>query len=60
MATYQQLKDLALLRLREAEALFEAGLYDGAKYLSGYAVELALNRAYAGSSTWMNILRRVS
>jgi HEPN domain-containing protein len=42
MATSQQLKDLALLRLREAEALFEAGLYDGAKYLSGYAVELAL------------------
>lgn len=42
MATPQQLKDLALLRLVEAEALFEAGLYDGAKYLSGYVVELAL------------------
>jgi hypothetical protein len=42
MATYQQLKDLAHLRLREAEALFAAELYDGAKYLSGYVVELAL------------------
>lgn len=42
MATYQQLKDLADLRLREAEALLAAGLYDGAKYLSGYVVELAL------------------
>ncbi len=42
MATRQQLKDLALLRLREAEALFAAALYDGAKYLSGYVVELAL------------------
>ncbi len=42
MATSQQLKDLALLRLREAEALFAADLYDGAKYLSGYVVELAL------------------
>ena len=42
MATYQQLKDLALLRLQEAEALSAAGLYDGAKYLSGYVVELAL------------------
>jgi len=42
MATPQQLKDLALLRLDEAEALFAVGLYDGAKYLAGYAVELAL------------------
>src|SRR4051812_39346061 len=42
MATPQQLKDLALVRVDEAEALFAAGLYDGAKYLAGYAVELAL------------------
>jgi HEPN domain-containing protein len=42
MATSEQLKDLAHLRLREAEALFVAGFYDGAKYLSGYVVELAL------------------
>lgn len=42
MATYQSLKDLALLRLREAEALFDAGLYDGCVYLAGYVVELAL------------------
>ena len=42
MATPQQFKDLALLRLHEAEALFAVGLYDGAKYLAGYAVELAL------------------
>jgi HEPN domain-containing protein len=42
MATRKQLKELALLRLREAEALFECGLYDGARYLSGYVIELAL------------------
>lgn len=42
MATYEELKDLADLRLREAEALYVAGLFDGAKYLSGYVVELAL------------------
>lgn len=42
MATYQTLKDLAQLRLREAEALFAAGLYDGCAYLAGYVVELAL------------------
>jgi len=42
MATRNQLKDLALLRLQEAEYLFEGSFYDGARYLSGYSVELAL------------------
>lgn len=42
MATREELKDLAQLRLREAEALFAAGLYDGCVYLCGYVVELAL------------------
>jgi uncharacterized protein (DUF2225 family) len=42
VATRQELKDLANLRLREAEALFAAGHYDGAAYLCGYVVELAL------------------
>ena len=34
--------DLAQLRLREAEALFAAGFYDGCAYICGYVVELAL------------------
>lgn len=42
MPSRQQLKELSKLRLREAEVLFEAGLYDGVSYLSGYAIELAL------------------
>lgn len=42
MATRKQLKDLSALRLREAETLFKQGLYDGARYLLGYVVELAL------------------
>jgi HEPN domain-containing protein len=42
MATREELKELAQLRLREAEALFAAGLYDGCVYLCGYVVELAL------------------
>ena len=42
MTTRNQLKELALLRLREAEGLFELDLFDGAKYLSGYVIELAL------------------
>ncbi len=33
---------MAEVRLREAEALFAAGLYDGSFYLCGYVVELAL------------------
>jgi len=42
MATRQQLRELALLRLQEAEALFQTGLYDGCAYLCGYVIELAL------------------
>ncbi|HUP61998.1 MAG TPA: HEPN domain-containing protein [Thermoanaerobaculia bacterium] len=42
MATRNQLKDLALLRRHEAQVLFDAQLYDGARYLAGYVLELAL------------------
>jgi len=42
MATREQLQRLAQLRLREADALFAAGLHDGCVYLCGYVVELAL------------------
>jgi HEPN domain-containing protein len=40
--TRKDLKELSRLRLREAEALYKAHLYDGCVYLAGYAVELAL------------------
>jgi hypothetical protein len=42
MATRSDMKRLARLRLREAEALFDAKLYDGCVYLTGYVLELAL------------------
>jgi HEPN domain-containing protein len=42
LATRDELRELARLRLREAEALFDAELYDGCVYLCGYVVELAL------------------
>lgn len=42
MPSRQELKILARLRLREAEVLYAAGFYDGAAYLAGYVVELAL------------------
>jgi HEPN domain-containing protein len=38
---------LASARLREARALFGAGLFDGAYYLAGYAVECALKACIA-------------
>ena len=42
MATRTELKRLAFLRLREAETLYRAGLYDGVAYLCGYTIEFAL------------------
>jgi HEPN domain-containing protein len=45
MATRRELQKLACLRLKEAEALFEAGCYDGSAYLCGYVVELAFKAA---------------
>jgi HEPN domain-containing protein len=40
--TRKDLQELSRLRLREAETLYKAHLYDGCVYLAGYAVELAL------------------
>lgn len=38
---------LARLRVREAKALLDRGLFDGAYYLAGYAVECALKACIA-------------
>ncbi|HNT26616.1 MAG TPA: HEPN domain-containing protein [bacterium] len=40
--TQSDLRKLARLRLREAQALFDKKLYDGCEYLAGYVIELAL------------------
>lgn len=42
MPTRNELKELAKLRLKEAETLFDAELYDGAVYVCGYVIEFAL------------------
>lgn len=42
MLTRKQLKDIIQARLDDADALHVSGRYDGAIYLCGYAVELAL------------------
>lgn len=41
------LQELAELRIKEAGALLQASLYDGAYYLTGYAVECALKACIA-------------
>lgn len=42
MPTRNELKELAKLRLKEAESLFNAGWYDGAGYICRYVIEFAL------------------
>lgn len=42
MPTKVELEQLSQTRLEEAKALIEKGLYDGAFYLAGYVIELAL------------------
>ena len=43
--TGTELKQLTQLRLKEANALCDKQLYDGACYLAGYCIELALKAA---------------
>lgn len=42
MPSRSELKQLARIKLREAEHLYNGGHYDGCAYLCGYIVELAL------------------
>lgn len=42
MLTRAELTHIAQARLADAEALHQAGRYDGAVYLCGYAVEVGL------------------
>ena len=42
MPTRVELKNLCRIRLKEVKALYENNLYDGAFYLAGYVIELAL------------------
>jgi HEPN domain-containing protein len=46
----KDLQDLSKVRLKEATSLLNMGLYDGAYYLAGYAVECALKACIAKST----------
>lgn len=52
MLTRKELLDLARARLRDAEALFDAKRYEGAMYLCGYVVELALKARICKTLNW--------
>ena len=43
----KDLQELSKVRLKESAALLKAGLFDGAYYLAGYAVECALKACIA-------------
>jgi HEPN domain-containing protein len=46
------LRKLATARLADSEILFENGRYDGAVYLSGYAIEVALKARICRTLKW--------
>jgi HEPN domain-containing protein len=46
------LRNIARARLRDSEALFDRGRYDGAIYLCGYAIEVALKARICRTLNW--------
>ena len=53
MILIAELRKIARGRLMDAEALFRAGRYDGAIYLCGYAVEIALKARICRTLKWL-------
>lgn len=52
MLATRELQKIASARLRDARALFAAKRYDGAVYICGYAVELALKTRICKTLKW--------
>ncbi len=52
MISVQELKIIATARLKDAEILYKAKRFDGAFYLCGYAVELALKTKICKTLKW--------
>jgi hypothetical protein len=50
--TVRQLREIARERIKDAEALFGAERYDGAMYICGYAVEIALKARICTTLHW--------
>ncbi len=54
MLTILNLEEISAARLHDAEALHAAGRYDGAYYLAGYSLELALKARICKTLNWAN------
>ena len=52
MIARSDLRNIARARLRDAEMLLRARRYDGAVYLCGYSVEIALKARICRTSGW--------
>ena len=52
MLTVAELRSISAVRIEEAQALLDAGRYDGVVYLCGYAVELALKARICETLNW--------
>ena len=52
MLTVGQLREIARERIKDAEALFGAERYEGAMYICGYAVEIALKARICKTLRW--------
>ena len=53
MLTKVELREIARARLRDSEVLFNASRYDGAIYLCGYCVEIALKNRICKALNWI-------
>ena len=53
MLTIAELRSISASRIDEAQALLDAGHYDGVVYLCGYAVELALKAQVCETLNWV-------
>lgn len=52
MLTVRQLREIARERIKDAEALFGSERYEGAMYICGYAVEIALKARICKTLRW--------
>ena len=52
MLNRRELKQIARARLKDAEVLLGAKRYDGASYLCGYALEVALKAKICETLKW--------
>ncbi|QJD91297.1 DNA-binding protein [Duganella dendranthematis] len=54
MLTISDLEEISAARLQDAQVLCAAGRFDGAYYLAGYSVELALKSRICKTLNWMD------